>query len=76
METIDHNYLGGKEIVPIHVEVWICSRLLSGKKEIFTRKELMACINKGFSDQRPGISTHIRRKLSMALIIGGGHEFG
>ena len=46
-------------MIPIHVEIWICSRLLSRDKESFTKRELTACIKKEFSDIRPGISTHI-----------------
>ena len=46
-------------ITPIHVEIWIASRLISKVKEIFTKKELMAFIGEEFGDIRSGISTHI-----------------
>jgi len=45
--------------IPIHVEIWIASRLLSEKNEIFSKKELTATIKRIFDDTRPGISTHI-----------------
>ena len=45
--------------IPINVEIWITSRLLSGKNEIFTKKELTTGIKNLFDDTRPGISTHI-----------------
>ena len=45
--------------IPIHVEIWIASRLLSEEKEFFTKKELMEFIEREFGDTRPGISIHI-----------------
>lgn len=45
--------------MPIHVEVWICSRILSQRNSIFTKHELMNEIDSVFKDNRHGISTHI-----------------
>ena len=45
--------------IPIHVEIWIASRILSEETEFFTKKELMVCIEREFGDIRSGISTHI-----------------
>lgn len=45
--------------IPIHVEIWTASRLLSEEKELFTKKELMEFIEREFGDIRSGISTHI-----------------
>jgi len=45
--------------IPIHVEVWIASRLLSEEKKIFSKKQLNEVIRRIFNDTRSGISTHI-----------------
>jgi len=46
-------------IIPIHVEIWIASRLLSEEREFFAKKELIEFIREEFGDMRPGISIHI-----------------
>ena len=53
------NTRGNITRIPIHVEIWIASRLLSEKNEIFSKKELTVIIKEIFDDTRPGISTHI-----------------
>jgi len=45
--------------IPIHVEIWIASRLLSEKKNVFSKKELTELIENLFNDYRHGISTYI-----------------
>jgi hypothetical protein len=44
---------------PIHIEIWIASRLLSEKKNVFSKRELTEFIDHLFSDRREGTSTHI-----------------
>jgi hypothetical protein len=48
-----------RSYIPIHVEVWIASKLLSMKKELFTKQELLEIIQTEFDDFRQGVSTHI-----------------
>lgn len=45
--------------IPIHVEIWIGSRLLSEEKNVFSKRELTELIENLFNDYRHGISTHI-----------------
>lgn len=45
--------------IPIHVEIWVASRLLAEEKNIFSKKELIELIENLFNDFRHGISTHI-----------------
>lgn len=44
---------------PIHVEIWVASRLLSEGKKVFSKRELTELIENLFNDYRHGISTHI-----------------
>lgn len=48
-----------KLCVPIHVEVWIASRLLANSNKVFSKRELAGIIDKEFDYKRKGISTHI-----------------
>ena len=41
------------------IEIWIASRLLSGRKRVFSKKELLNHIERIFHDKRHGLSTHI-----------------
>ncbi len=47
------------QTLPIHVEVWIASRILSRSKEFFTKHDLVMTIHSIFQDDRSGVSTHI-----------------
>lgn len=44
---------------PIHIEVWIASKLLSQKSKTFSKTDLVNKIKELFNDTRSGISTHI-----------------
>lgn len=43
----------------IHVEVFIASRLLSQRQEVFTPRDLREEILRLFGDTRPGVNIHI-----------------
>lgn len=56
---MNKNQTKSRKNIPIHVEIWIASRILSEQREFFTKKELMVYIEREFEDTRPGISIHI-----------------
>lgn len=45
-------------MIKIHVEIFIASRILYQKQEIFTAQDIIDFIDHEFGDTRPGIQTH------------------
>jgi len=46
-------------MLPIHVEIWIASRLLTKSQETFTANDLKHLIKQEFDDSRVGLTPHI-----------------